>query len=64
MEHELHPRAGILQVHEQVPGLLDCPRLDQVLRGAKDPDPAGAVLDRGHVKRELTFGRSRWATAS
>jgi len=47
MEHELHPHAGILQVHEQVPGLLDYPRLDRVLRGAKDPDPAGAVLDRG-----------------
>jgi hypothetical protein len=47
MEHELHPRAGILQVHEQVPGLLDRPRLDRVPRGLKDPDPAGAMLDRG-----------------
>jgi hypothetical protein len=34
-------------VHQQVPGLLDCPRPDRVLRGAKDPDPADAVLDRG-----------------
>jgi hypothetical protein len=46
MEHELHPHADILQVHEQVPGLPDHPSLDRVLRGAKDPDPAGAVLDR------------------
>jgi hypothetical protein len=30
MQDELHPRPDILQVHEQVPGLLDHPRLDRV----------------------------------
>jgi hypothetical protein len=33
------------QVHEQVPGLLDDPGLDRVLRGAQDPDAPAAVLD-------------------
>jgi hypothetical protein len=47
MQHELHPRPGIIQVHEQVPGLLDYPLLDRVLRSAQDPDPAGAMLDHG-----------------
>jgi hypothetical protein len=47
MQHELHPRPGVFQVHEQVPGLLHDPGLDRVLGGAEDPDPAGAVLDGG-----------------
>jgi hypothetical protein len=38
-------RPGIPQVHEQVPGLLDDPGLDRVLRGVQDPDAPAAVLD-------------------
>jgi hypothetical protein len=38
---------GIRQIHEQVPGLLHDLRLDGMLRGAQDPDAAGAVLDHG-----------------
>jgi hypothetical protein len=47
MNHELDPRPGVRQVHEQVPGLPHDPRLDGMLRGAQDPDAAGAVLDHG-----------------
>jgi hypothetical protein len=47
MQDELHPRPGILQVHEQVPGLLDHPRLDRVPGGCEDAYPAGAVLNNG-----------------
>ncbi len=47
MQHELHPRPGILQVHEQVPGLLDHPRLDRVLGCSEDAYPARAVLYNG-----------------
>jgi Insertion element 4 transposase N-terminal len=46
MRHELHPCLGILQVHEQVPGLLDNPGLDRMPRNAQDPDAPAAVLDR------------------
>jgi hypothetical protein len=45
MQDELHLHLGIFQVHEQVPGLLDNPGLDRVLRGAQDADAPGAVLD-------------------
>ena len=45
MQDELRSRPGISQVHEQVPGLLDDPGLDRVLRGAQDPDAPAAVLD-------------------
>jgi hypothetical protein len=45
MEDELHSCPGILKVHEQVPGLLNDPGLDGVLRGAQDPDAPAAVLD-------------------
>src|SRR5689334_5547946 len=38
MNHELHSRPGILQVHERVPCLLDHPRLDRVPRGTQEPD--------------------------
>ena len=47
MQHELHPRSGVLQVHEQVPGLLHHPGLDRMLGGAQNPCAAGAVLDHG-----------------
>ncbi len=45
MQDELRSCPGIPQVHEQVPGLLDDPGLDRVLRGAQDPDAPVAVLD-------------------
>jgi hypothetical protein len=45
MQHELHPRARVLQIHEQVPGLLDDPGPDRMLCGAQDPDAPVAVLD-------------------
>ena len=45
MQDEIRSCPGILQVHEQVPGLLDDPGLDRVLRGAQDPDAPVAVLD-------------------
>ena len=41
MQEELHSRPDILQVHEQVPGLLDHPRTDRVLGGSEDAYPAG-----------------------
>ena len=44
---ELYPRPGILQVHEQVPGLLDHPCLGWVLGGSEDAYPAGAVFYNG-----------------
>jgi hypothetical protein len=45
MQDELHPRPDIVQVHEQVPGLLGHPRLDRMLRDSEDAYPAGAVLN-------------------
>ena len=42
MDHELDPGPGVFEVHEQVPGLLNDPRLDRVPGGAEDPDAAGA----------------------
>jgi hypothetical protein len=47
MQQELHPRPGVLQVHEQVPGLLHHPGLDRMLGGAKNPYAAGAAFDHG-----------------
>lgn len=47
MQEELHSHRDILQVHEQVPGLLDHPRMDRVLGGSEDVHPAGAVLNNG-----------------
>jgi hypothetical protein len=47
MRDERHPRPGILRVHEQVPGLLDRPRLGRVPGGCEDAYPAGAVLNNG-----------------
>ena len=44
MQDELRLCPGIPKVHEQVPGLLDDPGLDRVLRGAQDPDAPAAVL--------------------
>jgi len=44
MQDEVHPRPDILQVHKQVPSLLDHPRLDRVLGRSEDAYPAGAVL--------------------
>jgi hypothetical protein len=47
MQHELHPRLRILQVHQEVPGLLEDPRFDRMPGGAEDPDAAGAMLGDG-----------------
>jgi hypothetical protein len=47
MQDELHPRPDIVQVHAQVPGLLDHPRLDRMLRDSEDAYPAGAMLNNG-----------------
>ena len=57
MQDELHLRPGTFQVHEQVPGLLDDPGLDRVLRGAQDPDAPGAVLDRRKDVRFRAIGQ-------
>jgi hypothetical protein len=45
MQHDFRSCPGMLQVQEQVPGLLEDPGPDRVLRGAQDPDPPVAVLD-------------------
>ena len=58
MQNELHPGARVLQVHQEVPGLLDHPRLDGVLGGAEDPDPAGAVLDHASTWTLVPLSRS------
>jgi hypothetical protein len=47
MQHELYPRPGVFQVHQQIPGLLHHPRPDRMPGSAKDPDTAGAMLDHG-----------------
>ena len=47
MQDKLHPRPGILQIHEQVPGLLDHSCLGRVLGGSEDAYPADAVLNNG-----------------
>jgi hypothetical protein len=47
VQDELHSRPGILQVHDQVPGLLDHPRLDRVPGRSEDAYPARAVLCNG-----------------
>ncbi|HEX3957509.1 MAG TPA: Scr1 family TA system antitoxin-like transcriptional regulator [Trebonia sp.] len=47
LQHELHPRPGVIQVHQQVPGLLHHPGLDRMLRSTQNPHTAGAVLDHG-----------------
>ena len=39
--------AGVLQVHDQVPGGLGHPGGGRVRGGAEDADPAGGVLDDG-----------------
>ena len=56
MQDELRSCPDIPQVHEQVPGSLDDPGLDRVLRGAQDPDPPVAVLD--HRKDSVESGLS------
>jgi hypothetical protein len=47
MQHEPRAGAGVIQVHEQIPGLLHHPRLDRVPGDTENPDPAAAVLDHG-----------------
>lgn len=43
--------AGVLEIHDQVPGGLGHPGGGRVRGDAEDPDPAGGVLDHGqHVQ--------------
>ena len=42
MQDQLHPRPGILQVHQQVPSLLHHARLDRGDRGEPDRFPGMA----------------------
>src|SRR5216684_799546 len=50
MQGELHAHPRIVQVHQEVPGLLHYPGLDRALRGAQHPDPASTVLDHGQPR--------------
>jgi hypothetical protein len=45
MQDELRSCPGIPQVHEQVPGMLEDPGPDRVLRGAQHPGAPAAVPD-------------------
>src|SRR5690349_8178473 len=45
-DQEPRPAAGILQVHDEVPGGLDDPRTRRLSGYAQDPDPAAGVLNR------------------
>jgi len=47
VQHELCPRSGVFQVHQQIPGLPHNPRLDRMLGSTEDPGTAGAMLDHG-----------------
>jgi len=47
MQHEPRPDAGVIEIHQEVPGLLHHPGLDRVLRGSENPGPAATVLDDG-----------------
>jgi hypothetical protein len=47
MQHELHAHPRIVQVHQQVPGLLHYPRLNRMPGGSEDPDAASAMFDGG-----------------
>jgi hypothetical protein len=47
VQHELCPRPGVFEVHQQISGLLHNPRLDRVLGSAKDADAAGAMFYHG-----------------
>ena len=46
MQHELDPRASLVEVHHQIPGLLDDPVSTRMCGGAEDSDAAGGMLDR------------------
>ncbi len=47
VRHQPRPDAGVIEIRQEVPGLLPHPGLDRVLRGSENPDPAAAVLDDG-----------------
>jgi hypothetical protein len=44
-DQEPYPAAGVLEVHDEVPGGLRYPPGGRVCGGAEDPDPAAGVLD-------------------
>jgi hypothetical protein len=49
MQYESHPDAGVIEIHQEVPGSLYHPGLDRVLRGSENP--AATVLDDGQDVR-------------
>ena len=60
---ELHLRPDILQVRDQVPGLLDHPRLDRVPDRSADAYPADALLNDGKdadLRQAKQEDQGRW----
>ena len=56
-DEEPRPAAGILQIHDEVPGRLDDPRRSRMRGCSQDPDPAGGVLDdRQHEQAGAAYG--------
>jgi len=47
VQHKPHPDADVIEIHQEVPGLLRHPGLDWVLRRSENLDPAATVLDDG-----------------
>jgi len=45
MQHEPRSDADVIEIHQEVSGLLRQPGLDRVLCGSENPDPAATVLD-------------------
>jgi len=62
-QDELHLRPDILQVRDQVPGLLDHPRLDRVPDRSADAYPADALLNDGKdadLRQAKQEDQGRW----
>jgi len=50
-DQEPRPAAGVLQIHDEIPGSLDDPRGCGMSGHPENPDPSGGVLDdRQHIK--------------
>src|ERR1022692_2624295 len=47
MQHKPRPDAGVIEIHQEVPGLLHHRGLDRVLRCSENPGPAATVFDDG-----------------
>jgi hypothetical protein len=52
-DHEPCPAAGVIQVHDEVPGGLGDPGRGGVRGCAEDPDAAGGVLDDGQDEQAV-----------